>query len=436
MKKGIKYGFLLTLMMPLSGVYAVEKASDELALQSLDAITSKVDDAPALLLLTPSQLEAISPPEKTAGKPQKNQLAKPKEKTPAVPLRELKAQQAKINQLNATLAKQNTELKQLRQIAKADADARTEIEQLKKSLQDNLQNTEKMQQQLVAMTTAQSTKKQEDNKLRQALEKSQQQSSALQKQIDTLTISQNERATKNQELQQELAALKKQQAEKQQAATVVPKSAAEIRDYAIGSSLGKDMLALLQEKAAQGIEVNDRMAFAGVQDTLNGKPQLPQDKIAKALFETEVALKEKEKQLKTETESKGAQYIAQFKKQKRAKQDPSGFYYRVDYLGDGKISPTDTVAVVVKESLIDGKVIKDMDVAGTSISQPLNSYPPMFKAAISQLQNHGSMTMVVPPELAYGDKGLPPDIPPGSTMVYNVRVLEVLPTSEKAPATK
>ncbi|WP_431225207.1 FKBP-type peptidyl-prolyl cis-trans isomerase [Serratia sp. L9] len=34
--------------------------------------------------------------------------------------------------------------------------------------------------------------------------------------------------------------------------------------------------------------------------------------------------------------------------------------------------------------------------------------------------------MVVPPTLAYGDKGLPPDIPPGSTMVYNVKILDVV----------
>jgi epidermal growth factor receptor substrate 15 len=35
--------------------------------------------------------------------------------------------------------------------------------------------------------------------------------------------------------------------------------------------------------------------------------------------------------------------------------------------------------------------------------------------------------MVVPPSLAYGDKGLPPDILPGSTMVYNVTILDVEP---------
>ncbi len=32
---------------------------------------------------------------------------------------------------------------------------------------------------------------------------------------------------------------------------------------------------------------------------------------------------------------------------------------------------------------------------------------------------------VVPPELAYGDAGYPPKVPPGATMVYTIRVENV-----------
>jgi len=38
------------------------------------------------------------------------------------------------------------------------------------------------------------------------------------------------------------------------------------------------------------------------------------------------------------------------------------------------------------------------------------------------LRNHGSIMLVVPPALAYGEKGYPPKIPPNATMIYELRV--------------
>lgn len=575
MKQSLKYGFFFTLTLPLSCAFgATDRLQDDMSttLESLNAITSKVDDAPALLLLTPSQLEAITPPpreKRSSTKPAKSAQSKRPSESQSAPVAELKTLQAKINQLNATVSQQDQELKQLRQSAQQDADARAEIAQLKQNLQENLRTTEQMQQDLAAATTAKSENKQDTSRLQQALDKSQQQSSLLQKQLDALALSQNDKNKENQALQtqlnesrkqneevqktlavltakasekeqkasalqkqldamtvaqtgksseqdalkaqltqskkqseaaqqqlamltskaadgaQQMAALKKQletlaasEGEKaksnqtlqvaldesrkqsedlqsqlialrdsasekmressaleqqltelqksQNDAVVEPKTESEIRDYAIGSSLADDMLALLKERTAQGIKIDNRLALAGVQDAFAGKVKLPQEQIDKALQATEAALSANETQRTRETEAAGSRYIAQFKKQKQVKKDASGYFFRIDNAGKGKIDDTSIVSVVVKESLTNGKVIKDMEAAGTSIRQPLSSYPPMFRSALSQLQNHGSMTMVVPPALAYGDKGLPPDIPPGSTMVYNVKILDVV----------
>ncbi|MFC0226269.1 FKBP-type peptidyl-prolyl cis-trans isomerase N-terminal domain-containing protein [Serratia aquatilis] len=535
-------------------------------LESLNAITSKVDEAPALLLLTPSQLDAVSPSvERDTAKPAKRSLSKKSSEPSSVPVAELKKLQAKINQLNTTLSQQERELKQLRQTAQQDANARDEVARLKKNLQENLQSTEKMQQDLATATAQKVENSKNSSQLRMALDKSQLQSSILQQQLDALAQSHNENTQKNKELlvelnekrkqieesqnalteltkrvsekdqktaalqkqlddltvdqadkngvrealkaqvaqskkqsdvlQQQLTELTDQNAEKEQQlvamkkqldtltqsesektkgsqalqaaldesrkqsedlqsqlsslketmgeqqlengvlqqqlaalqkTVVEPKTEREIRDYSIGSSLAEDMLALLREKAANGIEVDSRLALAGVQDTFAGNSKLPREKIDKALDAAEVAVNTNEKQRKLKTEAAGLRYIEQFKKQKLVKKDPTGFFYRIDKPGKGKIDDNSIVTVAVKESLTDGKVIKDMEAAGTSIKQPLGSYPPMFKSALSKLQNTGSMTMVVPPSLAYGDKGLPPDIPPGSTMVYNVKILDVV----------
>lgn len=568
MKQGLKYGFLFTMTLPLGCALGAEPPKEDMrsTLESLNAITSKVDEAPALLLLTPSQLDAVSPSvERDTAKPAKRSLSKKSSEPSSVPVAELKKLQAKINQLNTTLSQQERELKQLRQTAQQDANARDEVARLKKNLQENLQSTEKMQQDLATATAQKVENSKNSSQLRMALDKSQLQSSILQQQLDALAQSHNENTQKNKELlvelnekrkqieesqnalteltkrvsekdqktaalqkqlddltvdqadkngvrealkaqvaqskkqsdvlQQQLTELTDQNAEKEQQlvamkkqldtltqsesektkgsqalqaaldesrkqsedlqsqlsslketmgeqqlengvlqqqlaalqkTVVEPKTEREIRDYSIGSSLAEDMLALLREKAANGIEVDSRLALAGVQDTFAGNSKLPREKIDKALDAAEVAVNTNEKQRKLKTEAAGLRYIEQFKKQKLVKKDPTGFFYRIDKPGKGKIDDNSIVTVAVKESLTDGKVIKDMEAAGTSIKQPLGSYPPMFKSALSKLQNTGSMTMVVPPSLAYGDKGLPPDIPPGSTMVYNVKILDVV----------
>ncbi|WP_446717716.1 FKBP-type peptidyl-prolyl cis-trans isomerase [Erwinia sp. OLCASP19] len=56
--------------------------------------------------------------------------------------------------------------------------------------------------------------------------------------------------------------------------------------------------------------------------------------------------------------------------------------------------------------------------------------------AYLHLKNHGSLTMVVPPVLAYGDEGYPPQIPPGATMVYTVRIRDINGTSAPAASTE
>lgn len=199
----------------------------------------------------------------------------------------------------------------------------------------------------------------------------------------------------------------------------------EQQSYAAGVALGRDIQTMLAERKNWGITPDKTMLLAGVIDTFNGHYQLSDAQLTSALAESEKAVNDARNQAAKKQASKGEAFVAEFQKKKGTQKSPSGFWYRIDYAGDEAITENARVDIVVKESLTDGRVIQDMDRSGKVMSQPLSAYPPLFREAIGHLKNHGSLTMVVPPALAYGETGYAPQIPPNATMVYELRIVDV-----------
>ncbi|BEL90140.1 FKBP-type peptidyl-prolyl cis-trans isomerase [Serratia marcescens] len=197
------------------------------------------------------------------------------------------------------------------------------------------------------------------------------------------------------------------------------------QSYAAGVALGRDIQTMLAERKNWGINPDKTVMLAGVIDTFNGHYQLSDAQLTRALAESEKAVNDARNQAAKVQTSKGEAFVTEFKKKKGTQKSPSGFWYRIDYAGDEAIKENARVDIVVKESLTDGSVIQDMDRSGKVMSQPLSAYPPLFREAIGHLKNHGSLTMVVPPALAYGETGYAPQIPPNATMVYELRIVDV-----------
>lgn len=197
--------------------------------------------------------------------------------------------------------------------------------------------------------------------------------------------------------------------------------------YAAGVMMGRDILSLQAANALSGIKTDNRVLLAGVRDALNHQELLNENALQTALSQAEQSIRKARLETATRWKKAGAAWLESFKKQKGVQKAGSGFWYRIEHAGDGElISGDDTVVdVVVVEKLTDGTVIEDMDARGTVISQPLGEYPPVFRSALLLLKNHGTVTVAAPPELAYGDEGYPPKVPPGATMVYTIRVEDV-----------
>ncbi|MFJ3264869.1 FKBP-type peptidyl-prolyl cis-trans isomerase N-terminal domain-containing protein [Serratia liquefaciens] len=197
--------------------------------------------------------------------------------------------------------------------------------------------------------------------------------------------------------------------------------------YAAGTALGLDIIEMLEEHKSWGLNTDRKTILAGIVDAFAGQYQLTTEVLARALADSESQINQARGKISAVQQKKGEAFIATFKKKKGAVQSPSGFWYQIEYAGDEPVAPDAIVDVVVKEMLTDGTVIQDMDTAGNVLSQPLNDYPLLFREAIGHLRNHGTMTIVVPPDLAYGETGFPPKVPPNSTMVYELRMVDSKP---------
>ncbi|MBH2885369.1 FKBP-type peptidyl-prolyl cis-trans isomerase N-terminal domain-containing protein [Serratia ureilytica] len=192
--------------------------------------------------------------------------------------------------------------------------------------------------------------------------------------------------------------------------------------YAAGNALGRDIQGLMTERQSWGVPVERDSLLAGVIDSVSGRLQLSPQELNTLTAQADAAAVAAREKRVNQQRRRDDDYLTQFSQQKGVKQSAMGFWYRVDYAGEGALAPTAVVDVVVKEKLTDGTVIQDMDLSGKVLSQPLSEYPPLFREAISHLHNHGSLTMVVPPALAYGETGYPPKVPPNATMVYELRI--------------
>ena len=95
--------------------------------------------------------------------------------------------------------------------------------------------------------------------------------------------------------------------------------------------------------------------------------------------------------------------------------------------GNGaKPKATNKVNVNYHGWLDNGKVFDSSYRRGEPISFPLNRVIPCWTEGVQLMKVGGKSRLVCPSGLAYGDRGAPPKIKPGSTLVFEVELLEIV----------
>lgn len=209
--------------------------------------------------------------------------------------------------------------------------------------------------------------------------------------------------------------------------------------YALGASLGRYMDNSLKEQEKLGIKLDKDQLIAGVQDAFASKSKLTDEEIEKTLQGFEVRVKAsaqaKMEQDAKENADKGAKYRETFAKEKDVKKTASGLLYKVEKAGTGEApKDSDTVVVNYKGTLTDGTEFDNSYKRGEPLSFRLDGVIPGWTEGLKQIKKGGKVTLVIPPELAYGKTGVP-GIPANSTLVFDVELLDVK-AAPKADAQK
>ena len=194
--------------------------------------------------------------------------------------------------------------------------------------------------------------------------------------------------------------------------------------YAMGLDLGEYFKGL-EEK----FDLN--VLQQGINDGYNGnKPLLnPADAAA---IQQEFAKRQQEKQIQKTVAmvQKNRKAAEEFLKANKAKEGvvetKSGLQYKVVKKGQGaKPQPTDTVKVQYKGTMLDGKEFDSSYKRNEPAVFQVNQVIAGWQEALPLMEVGSTVELYIAPDLAYGDRGAPPVIEPGSMLIFQVELMEI-----------
>ena len=206
--------------------------------------------------------------------------------------------------------------------------------------------------------------------------------------------------------------------------------------YAVGALMGGQMKDLV-DAHKEVITYDNARILDGLKDALEGKVDVRKDEnVQKTLEAIEAKLvsasKAKAEAIAKSAQEEGDKYRADFAKGKDVKTTKSGLLYKIENAGKGEaIKATDTVKVHYTGKLPNGKVFDSSVERGQPVEFQLNQVIPGWTEGLQLVKKGGKIQLVIPPALGYGKQGAGASIPPNSTLIFDVEVLDVNPKSEK-----
>jgi len=201
-------------------------------------------------------------------------------------------------------------------------------------------------------------------------------------------------------------------------------------NYGIGVSIGKSF-------KQQGMEVDIDLVMKGLEDELTGKRLLlSDDELRKTMISYQQELRQKQMQARQmaamDNKKAGEDFLAENKKKEGVVTLPSGLQYQILKAGEGqKPTNADTVEVRYRGTLVNGK---EFDSSGSDTRTfKLAQIIPGWREALQLMPVGSKWRLVVPSELAYGERGMGQAIMPNTTLIFEVELVAVKLAEAKGP---
>lgn len=213
--------------------------------------------------------------------------------------------------------------------------------------------------------------------------------------------------------------------------------------YAMGMNLGNNL-------KKQGVEVNYDALSKGLEDALKGnQPLMTQDEADEVLTGLQNQLREKAmermKEVADKNKAEGNKFLAENKTKPGVVTLPDGLQYKVITEGTGpKPTADDTVVVNYRGSLINGQEFDSSYKRNEPLTIPVGRVIKGWTEALQLMPVGSKWQVFIPGDLGYGERGAGGDIPPNSTLIFDVELLSIkakeqpkeAPPAEKAEPQK
>jgi FKBP-type peptidyl-prolyl cis-trans isomerase FkpA len=189
--------------------------------------------------------------------------------------------------------------------------------------------------------------------------------------------------------------------------------------YALGVLLSRNIEAF--SLTPQEVE----LVSAGLSDGALGKP--PQVDAEKMGENVQNLYKKRMEALGAKDKTDGAAFLTKAAAEAGATKTASGIVIKTITPGTGATpAATDEVKVHYEGTLVNGKVFDSSIKRGEPATFALNGVIPCWTEAVQTMKVGGKARIVCPSELAYGERGSPPQIRPNSTLIFQVELLDIL----------
>jgi FKBP-type peptidyl-prolyl cis-trans isomerase FklB len=193
--------------------------------------------------------------------------------------------------------------------------------------------------------------------------------------------------------------------------------------YSIGVSIAKNF-------KRDGTEVDLDLMIKGFKASLAGdKTAISDREVQQIIGSYQMELRKqaiaKNQAAIQENKKKGDAFLAENKAKKGVSTADNGLQYKIIKKGSGKKPlESDTVEVNYRGTLIDGKEF-DATQEGKPASLKVSSLIPGWKQALSMMPVGSKWQLVVPSQLAYGERGAGNEIGPNEVLVFELELLGI-----------